>query len=105
MVMLTQALYLLKMKRMIHLLTYEPKGYLLIEVSTNRIYNFSANTLLYGWRHLVVRSSVGQTEFYIDGAYQDEVNAHINLDIGTLLVIRLSVAMKFAPKDGRLSSL
>ena len=64
---------------------YEPQRLSLDRGIENRRYSdFLLNTLGPGWRNLVIRSSVGKTEFYIDGAYQDEVNAHINLDIGTI---------------------
>ena len=63
MVMLTQALYLLKMKRMIHSLIMNPKGYLLTEVLRIEGTDFLL-TLGPGWRNLVIRSSVENRILY-----------------------------------------
>ena len=45
---------------------------------------FSADAISAGWHHLVVRSSVGQTQFYLDSTLVGTVSDHINLEVNSV---------------------
>ena len=59
---------------------------------------YSANTLSAGWHHLVVKSSVGNTAFFIDGVEVDDIPDHFNLEVSSTVGNSFVGGYKFAPK-------
>ena len=59
--------------------------------------SYSANTLSSGWHHLVVKSSVGKTVFFIDGVEVDDIPDHFNLEVSSVGNSFVG-GFKFAPK-------
>ena len=58
---------------------------------------FSADTISAGWHHLVVRSSVGQSQFYLDSTLVGTVSDHINLEVSSVGNGNVG-GFKFSPK-------